>query len=1272
MPAWASFPVNPDPDAAWTVVLQGQDQQQLYPTVQKDARLDALQTEYGGLFHMMDNPLTGTAHLVWGTGINIPGAAGATDAQLEQAARTFIDGHAALFGAASGALQHVSVRRFGGKAAVWLRQQYQGVPVETAGVTLVFDAAGNLLAFGSDASQSLTLNTVPTVSASQSLATAKQGLGFNDSTDTVLEQRLSILQLSDAQSELMHRLAWLVRLETQSPLGVWRTAIDAHSGEVLERSNERTLAAVFGTVDGEAHAISPCEGPPVTWPFAMLKIRIDGDGETVSAAGGQYSLAHSLPAPVRLIAGLAGTAVSVVNVNGNNPGNPGPNASFDQVVPADGQVNVHWSNQQGVGDGFALLPESNCYYHTTKLYGFLTSLDPELGLSTSPIALGQIRCNVGYNRQEAPYCLFVNQGWYIGGTNPSISFCPEVTVGGTVFYDAARFGDLIYHEYGHHLHLLLQGGGFFTNKCLAEGLADMAAMVLTRRAGIMYGADSGFTCSQPRRDADASPLNYRTAAFDPCPGNSPAHAWGRLISGFYWHAYENLVAGVAGKAPMQDEGAWETVTQLWYGATKLGGGRRYADQVLLSFIMDDDDGTMLNGTPHFEALCQAAELHGFECPVLADVRFADESDATSITYPGGHPYAAVPFDYDGDAKQDLMVSMRNDVRGELFGNAGNLPSGIPQFNRVTSVVFQPGPVPDFQARGLAVADIENDGDLDVFAAHETTPRLYRNDLVGGQRRFVDVSSSLGVSALGTGSWAGAWGDADRDGWVDLYVARATGTPPADGGGIPLSPDPTWIAGHGAQDRLLRSTLGTGGGFVDVTQQSGLHMEPSETIAASWADIDGDKDLDLYVAWLGPPNAALPFDWSPLYLNQGDGTFVDVAGNTTGPRIGRLRYVSGSAWADFNQDGYLDIGLVRQKPGAPDPQSNAFICLNNGQGDLTTEPQYGVNGLEPVQGLSLADFDLNGFADLLTVPAADQGPVRLYLGHAPTAGIQYVERGFVAGLTTGKADGIAAADFTGDGDVDAYIGRLDTAPFYFQNKASGTSDSPKNNWIGIKLQATAGGNNRAGIGTHIKVQVPPTGTPLLVQARTVDGGMGRGGQSSLVQLVGLGQLTSDVKLTTTWGDGFVQETIFTYNANPTLNQLNRVQTITEQAHAPEIISKSLTFLAQPKPNLLSDWLIGFKVRYNVDPSTIEVAVENNASPWDPQCYSISPTVLKQGVPGVTCSVEPIAGGYLCEVPWSDVPCTTVCSYRAKNPKCAMGGAVSTSNDQKILTQNVCVQ
>ncbi len=655
--------------------------------------------------------------------------------------------------------------------------------------------------------------------------------------------------------------------------------------------------------------------------------------------------------------------------------------------------------------------------------------------------------------------------------------------------------------------------------------------------------------------------------------------------------------------------------------------------------------------------------------------FENRSTESGITYSGGYPYSSVAFDYDGDGKQDLMVSMRNDHVGELFRNTGNLPSGVPRFVPVTSDVFQPGPPPDFRTRGLSVADYDNDGDLDLFAAHESTPRLYRNDPNGTARSFVDVSGSLGLSTAALQSWAGAWGDYDRDGWVDLYVVRASGTPPAGPGGVPVSPDPTWIAGRGAQDRLLRSTLSTGGGFADVTQQAGLHLDASETIGASWADIDGDKDLDLFVAWLGPPNAALPFDWSPLYINQGNGTFVDASGAATVPRIGKLRYVSGAAWADFNRDGVLDIGLIRQKSGPPDPQSNGFIYLNDGHGDLTTEPPYGVNALEPMQGLALQDFDLNGSADFLTVPAAAQGPVRLYLGFAPPTGIKYLEQGAFVGLTAGKADGIAAADFSSDGDVDVFVGRPDsssTYPFYFQNKATSTSDGPKNNWIGIKLQATAGGNNRAGIGATVKVQVPPSGTPILVQARTVDGGMGRGSQSPLVHLFGLGQLTSDIKVTTTWPDAYVQDTTLTYNSNPALNQLNHVQTVVERAHAPAIVPSTLAFISQPKPNLVSDWVISFKTNYNAAPTSLEVTVENSTNPPPAQCYSIETTVLKAGVAGVACSVKPVAGGYLCEIRWSDVPCTTVCNYRAKNPKCALGSKVSTSTDSKGLKQSVCAQ
>jgi ASPIC/UnbV protein/VCBS repeat protein len=173
-------------------------------------------------------------------------------------------------------------------------------------------------------------------------------------------------------------------------------------------------------------------------------------------------------------------------------------------------------------------------------------------------------------------------------------------------------------------------------------------------------------------------------------------------------------------------------------------------------------------------------------------------------------------------------------------------------------------------------DYDGDGLQDFYAGnHFDTPNLYHNN---GDGAFTDVRAQAGIKS-GPDDWHGAaWGDANNDGKLDLYVV-------------------TGQAVNGS-DFYVNNGNGT---FTERAQTAGVKNDPGRGRESCWFDYDLDGDLDLFVANENKTTAP-----TVLYRNNNDGTFTDVAAQagvaiTTG--------VKGVACTDYDRDGYPDLLMV---------------------------------------------------------------------------------------------------------------------------------------------------------------------------------------------------------------------------------------------------------------------------------------------------------------------------------------------------------------------------
>ncbi len=341
------------------------------------------------------------------------------------------------------------------------------------------------------------------------------------------------------------------------------------------------------------------------------------------------------------------------------------------------------------------------------------------------------------------------------------------------------------------------------------------------------------------------------------------------------------------------DGSFENVSSAWGLDGQLGGlNLRHGDY--------DGDGRLDLLVLRGAWLGQAGRIRNSLLRnelVEGRVRFTDVTAAAGLAYPAYPTQTADWGDYDSDGDLDLYVG--NEASGSnpdplaLSGDGAGTPFPSQLFRndggRFTDVARAAGVTNGRFAKGVAWADYDDDGDLDLYVSNLGVNRLYRNR---GDGTFEDVAPSLGLTRPDRGSFSTWWFDFDNDGDLDLFVAGYQ-APVHEVLGSYLGMAST------SDHPVLYRNRGDGT-FEDDSLELGLDR-PLLVMGANYGDLDNDGFPDLYLGTGVPAYEALMPN--VLYRNDGGRRLLDV---TSAAGLGHLQKGHGVAFGDIDQDGRQEI------------------------------------------------------------------------------------------------------------------------------------------------------------------------------------------------------------------------------------------------------------------------------------------------------------------------------------------------------------------------------
>jgi len=680
-------------------------------------------------------------------------------------------------------------------------------------------------------------------------------------------------------------------LVTPATLAAKFFVTDAVAGSILHRESLIYDVNVSGNVSGVAtqgFGADACDieaSEPLPYVHAAI-----GATSVFADVNGNFVIPNAGSSSVLVSSNLRGQYFNILN-----PGNA-PSATVSANVVPRGPVNlVH--NATNATE--AARAEVNAYLHANIVRDYALNVNPAFPVIGSQSGANAMDVNVNINLTCNAFYSAADQSinFYVAGGNCTNSANSTV----------------VYHEYGHHL---VQSGGSGQG-AYGEGMSDCVAIIVSDSPLLGLGFNAG--CGSPLRNA-VNACNFTITGCSSC--GSAVHTCGQVISGCVWGTRNALAA----RDPVNYR---SILSNLTLNSILVHAGTSITPAITVDFLtLDDDNGDITDGTPHYNEINAGFSAKAMPAPALAPLKFNYPNGRPEFVSPNGgttmrvevqsltalpQPGTAVLQVNTGSGFTPIpMTQISSNVYDAVFpaSACGSLVKFYVTAQTAEAVtVNSPGNAPTGNFSALAAGGLGNVVFADPFEANLGWTIVNQGAVDGFWERAVPIPNS-------TCNRGNPGSDGDGTGLcfvTDNSAANACNSDVDDGGTILVSP--ILNASQGASLisywRWFDNTgAGTGGApgqdvfLVEISSNGGTTWQNLETVGPTGTESDGGwfrKQFSLAAV----PGFALTNQFRIRFIAQDLGTGSVVEAAVDGVELQTL-VCSNPCPGDTNNSGTVNV------------------------------------------------------------------------------------------------------------------------------------------------------------------------------------------------------------------------------------------------------------------------------------------------------------------------------------------------------------------------------